>query len=121
MKREKREYRFAKIPETILTSPFLTPADRHVYAILALQVFNTNIVNIGQRRLAKLCAMDRRTVRRSLERLAKLGHISTAIGRLSGRTVYQLNSPVFLGEAEQRVGVVLRPQVGVPLRPRSIH
>lgn len=110
--------RFARIPMEVLNDSELTHADRTVYAHLAASVFQGNIACVGQRLLAQLCHMDRRTLRERLDNIARRGHISRAIGRLSGRAVYQLNSPVFLQDCEQ-VGVVSRPQVGVVSRPRS--
>ena len=96
--------RFARIPETLLNDPALTLTDLKVFGQMAMLCIDTNIVTIGQRRLAELTRLEKRNLVRSLDNLAKLGYVSRAIGFLSGRTVYQLNSPIFLATAEKSTG-----------------
>ncbi len=109
--------RFARLPEAVLCDPKLDNAAVRVYAILAMHVHQGNIVTVGQRRLAEISGMDRRTIRRSFDNLAKQGHISTAITKLGRRTIYQLNSAIFT-DVQESSGGGLRPLVGVVERPR---
>ncbi len=89
--------RHARVPIEVLSDPELSHADVRVYAAMAVFCFKGgNIVKSGQRQLAATCQVDRRTIRRSLENLAKRGHISSAIVKTGARANYQLNSPVFM-------------------------
>ena len=94
--------RFARIPHEILTDPKLTPSDIRVYATLSLHAVKTNLVWVSQRKLALLAHMDRRTVRRSLSKLASRGYISSSIYHSKRRTIVQLNSPLFIDERMSR-------------------
>lgn len=111
---ESSSFRFARIPLEILSNPHLTSADIRLFGILAATARQTNIAAIGQRLLSQLSTLDRRTVRRSLDNLARQGYISKSIFKLGGRNVYQLNHPLFKTE----VGTFLRPLVGTSTRPR---
>lgn len=111
------DIRFARLPEAVLLDPALKLEDLKVYAILALHVFSTNLVWIGQRRISELADMDRRNVRRSLVRLAQTGHISCAVSTLGKRNVLQLNSKIFGGNSEG-LGAQEHPLVGAPQHPR---
>lgn len=89
--------RHARLPLEVLSDTKLCHADVRVYAAMAVLCFRGgNIVKSGQRQLASTCNMDRRTVRRALESLARAGHISVSIGDHGFRSTYQLNSDVFL-------------------------
>ncbi|MCP4899761.1 MAG: helix-turn-helix domain-containing protein [bacterium] len=94
--------RFSRVPIEILEDRTLNHSDLRVYAILSLHAIRTNLVWVGQRRIAELASMNRRHVRRSLEKLARAGHISVSIHRITRRHVFQLNSPVFLEERANR-------------------
>jgi hypothetical protein len=83
-----------------------------------MHAYGGNIVSIGQRRIAELAHVDRRSARRSLESLARRGHISTALTKLLRRSVFQLNSPVFVQEPGDQLGGEMRPVLGVVARPR---
>ena len=107
------EKRFARIPVTVLDDEQLTPTDKLVYARLALLCWGGNIALVSQRSLSKAAHMDRRNLKRSLDNLARRGHISRAVGRMSRKTVFQLNSPVFLADADQRL---VRQPAGLPVR-----
>jgi len=111
---------FARIPENVLFDQELTLNDLRVYGAMALYCRQTNLIHIGQRKLSEFAHMDRRSLRRSLENLGRRGHISRAITLLAKRTVYQLNSPVFLATADQRLGAPQRPLLGAAQRPRYI-
>ncbi len=113
-----REWQYARIPVSVLLDPALTLADKHVFAIMSMHVFEGNIACVGQRRLAELAKMDRRSLRRSLTALAKQGHISISVVKLQRRAVYQLNSTIFTAHASAQLGVPERPQLGVVQRPR---
>jgi hypothetical protein len=110
---------FARIPYEVLYDPEITGADLKVYGTMALQCRKTNLVHIGQRLLAKLSHMNRRTLRSVLDHLAKRGHISRALTRLDRRTVYQLNSEVFLATCEPENRIVNDSQYGGSTRPTS--
>jgi len=92
--------RFARIPASVYKDKSLTITDFRVYCQMATLCINTNIVSIGQRKLSEIAGFDRRNLRRSLESLGAKGHISRAINPISNRTVYQLNSTVFLATAQ---------------------
>ncbi len=87
--------RYVRIPATVLFDPKISHADVRVYGVLAMHLVRGNIVTAGQRRLAEISGMDRRSVRRCLASLAKLGHISVAISKSGKRTIYQLNAAIF--------------------------
>ena len=87
--------RFARIPEEVLSDPKLSSNDIRVYAALALHVFDGSIAALGQRQLSELTNLPRMEVRDSLNALATAGHISVAVAKLSRRSVFQLNHPVF--------------------------
>lgn len=117
--------RFARTPENVLLDPFLSHLEVRIYGIMALHCIGTNILMMGQRKLAQLAHVDRRNLSRYLDKLAARGHISRAIGRISRRTVYQLNSSVFLSTVKDegrsifsRMGVVDTPSVDVLDTPR---
>lgn len=110
--------RYARTPDSVLSDPELSHADVRVFGALSMHAFGGNIVSIGQRRLAEIARVDRRSVRRSLEALARQGHISTAITTLLKRSVYQLHSPIFLQDSVSASGVETRPIMGVETRPR---
>lgn len=114
---------FARIPAEVLFDRELSRNDLQVYGTMALECMRTNLFSLGQVQLARLAQVDRRTLRRCLESLGRRGHISRAIGRLSRRTVYQLNSPVFLANSDAslwaRNGAPVRPSNGAPVRQRS--
>lgn len=112
------ERRFARIPESVLLDSELSPGDVKAYAVLSMHVYEGNICCIGQRRIAEMAGVNRRTLRRQLTSLAKRGHISTSIVHLKRRNVYQLNSPVFGQLAAVELGIGLRPDVGIVSRPR---
>jgi hypothetical protein len=113
---------YARVPDNVLFDPELTLSDLRVYGAMAIQCRKTNLVHIGQRLLADLAHVDRRTLRRSLENLGRRGHISRAIPMLSRRAVYQLNSPVFLATIDLpthgSLGAAQRPLLGASERPR---
>ncbi len=94
------DLRFARIPYELLTNHCLNANDVRVFGILAATAQHTNIAAIGQRRLSDLAQMNRRTIRNSLEALARQGYISKSIFKLGGRSVYQLNHALFDGKVE---------------------
>src|SRR5262249_46716593 len=96
----------------------LSHVDVRVYGALSYHCIGGNIVTVGQRRIAELAHIDRRTVRRSLAKLAKRGHISVSVTKLLKRTVYQLNSAIFLQDQQPQLGGEERPILGVVERPR---
>ena len=121
--------RFARIPYEILTDPRLNPTDIRIYAALSLHAIKTNLVWVSQRNLASLTHMDRRTIRKSLKKLASRGYLSSSVHRSKNRTIIQLNSPLFIDERMARefgwgktkkpalLQVVNRPQVGASRHP----
>lgn len=113
--------RFARIPLNVLLDPDLTLSDLRLYGVMASMSIDSNIIQLGQRKLAEISGLHRRTVRRCIERLGAKGHISRAIHLWSHRAVYQLNSPVFLATIRQLRGTPERPLLGAPERPRSIR
>lgn len=110
--------RFARIPIDILTNEYLTGSDLRVFGVLAASARQTNIATIGQRLLATMCKMDRRSVRRSLSQLAKHGYISTSIFTMNRRSVYQINHPIFAPGFVDQLGAPQHPVLGAPVRPR---
>lgn len=110
--------RHVRIPTEVLTSAELSHTDVRVFGALAMHAIGGNIVTIGQRRLAELARVDRRTIRKSLKVLAKQGHISTAITKLLKRNVYCLHSPIYLPDSSAQLGGEERPMLGVEKRPR---
>ena len=106
--------KFARIPANVATDPKLSSTDIRVYSILSLHALHTNIVFVGQRRLAELAHINRRTLRSSLNNLARGGHISRSIHTLGQRAVYLLKSDIF----KSKVGTESRPLVGTHSRPR---
>jgi hypothetical protein len=86
----KPPYLFARIPLEVLNDPNLTLSDLRVYGAMAGTLRGGNIVALSQRALAELAGINRRTVRNSLAHLARLGHLSVAVSRLSQRSVFQL-------------------------------
>lgn len=116
--------RFARVPESVFLDKRLTRNDLLVYSAIAAHCFRTNLYQFGQRRLSLYLSLSRRSIRRSLEKLARSGHISTAISKLGGRSVYQLNSPVFLVTDERftpQSGRYTAPTTGRPTAPTTIQ
>jgi len=95
------ENTFARIPRSVLLDPKLSANDLRVYGVMAANCFNTNLSFLGQRKIASLANLHRRTVRRSLETLASRGHISRSLYSLNHHVVYQLNSPVFRSQNQE--------------------
>jgi hypothetical protein len=87
--------RFARIPQEVLSDQSLSLESKIVYAALAFYVFDGNIACTGQRALAQLTGINRRSIRRSLIALARAGHISISTVLSKGRHIYQLNSHIF--------------------------
>src|SRR5262249_23700940 len=110
--------RFARIPESVLCDPELSHVDGRVYGAASYHCIGGNNVTLRQRRIAELAHVDRRTARRSLTNLARHGHISVSVVKLLKRTVYQLNSPIFVEEKSPALGGEERPILGVVERPR---
>lgn len=114
--------RFSRVPEDVLTSPNLCATDIRVYAAMSLHVYDGNVVAVGQRRLAKVACVDRRTLRRSLTNLARGGFICVAVKPLGRRSAFVLNSTVFGDSFRLRedgeLGGEKRPLVGGEKRPR---
>lgn len=113
---ESSEYRFARVPASVLEDHALTHTDIRVFASMAKYCVDTDLVYIGQRKLATEARVHRTSLRRSLRRLAKRGHISCSVYTATRkRTIYRLNSPVFLATDER----VRRLRVGAPRDPVS--
>lgn len=109
---------FARIPLDILTNPALNAAEIKVYGILAATAQQTNLACIGQRRLADLSGVDRRSVRRALASLAKFNYIAQSIFKMNRRTVYELKHPIFTSEESETSGYICAPTLGRNTRPR---
>lgn len=109
---------YGRSPKSVLSDKNLTHADTRVYGVMSMHAYEGNIVSIGQRRIAELSCMDRRTVRDCLKSLATHGHISTAITKLLRRSVYVLHSSIFGADPAEGLGVEGRPVLGVISRPR---
>lgn len=88
---------FSALPHEVLTDKRLTPADKVTYAGMASEIRRqgVNIVSWQGTELAALVHLGRRSVFRSLKRLAVCGHISTAVDKVNGRPTYWLKSEVF--------------------------
>lgn len=110
--------RFARLPLDILQHQGLSPADKIVYAAMALCVRKTNLATVGQRKLAELSGLSRATVQRSLLNLGKHGLISTSIHKLGNRMVYQLNHPLFLDLQMSSAGPQNESTSGIRMSPR---
>lgn len=94
---------FARLPFEVLSDPRLSHADVRVYAAMASRCITNNIYHFGQGWLAKAAHVSKRTVRRSIEKLSRRGHLATAISRLDGCCAYELRSPVFLEDRIYRM------------------
>lgn len=88
---------FSALPHEVLIDKRLTPADKVTYAAMASEVrrMGVNIVTWQGTELAALCHLGRRSIVRSIKRLAVCGHISTAVDKVNGRPTYWLKSEVF--------------------------
>ena len=69
---------FAMVPSRILSHPELTPAEKVVYAAIAMHCGRKGSWRIGQVLLARKAGLTPRTVTRSVKRLRELGIIATS-------------------------------------------
>lgn len=83
------------MPLEVLTDKRLSPVARVIYSFLAGCAFDGSRVRVGQRFVAESLGTSRMTVNRSLQALAKAGHLETILGPSGKRSAYNLKSPVF--------------------------
>jgi len=93
---------FSALPHEVLADKRLTPADKVTYAAMASEIRRqgVNIVSWQGTELAALSHLGRRSIVRSIKRLAVCGHISTAVDKVNGRPTYWLKSDVFLPKSK---------------------
>lgn len=95
---------YSRVPRELWLDPSVTQmATIKVFCAISGKTQQGNTASLGQNLLADALEMDRRTVRRALVQLEKMGHIKRAGSSKGMRDKYVLTSPVF-GQ-KQRDGV----------------
>ena len=104
--------RYARIPDSVLFDPSLTPSAIRVYAFLSRAVWQGSTARIGMRLMASKLRTSRSVVAEAISRLAVAGHITiTASGR--ERPLYTLTSPVFAQKQGKEDSMVVDKVSGV--------
>lgn len=85
---------FAMVPKDVRDDRRLTHRDLHVYMEIAAAERGGH-ANIGERRLAKLARVDRRSLRGVIARLVEFGHVEIEEQDAKVRAWYHLTSPRF--------------------------
>lgn len=99
----KTEKWYGRTPATVSFDLSMSSDAVRVFSVMALFVFQGNIVAIGLRELGKLCGISAASAMRRVKELEAGGHVRVKRGSNGQRAHYELVSPVFA--QKQRAGV----------------
>ena len=102
------------MPKNVREDVRMTHRDLHVYMELS-GAERGGYANIGERRLAKLSRVDRRSLREIIGRLEEFKHVEVEKGGTTVRTWYHLTSPIFAKQAVAESDSEAEVTVAAPL------
>jgi DNA-binding transcriptional ArsR family regulator len=97
--------RYGRIPAEVLTSAELSHSSIRLYGIMAMYVYEGNVVTLGMRKIANMMHVGRSTVSRLLQTLVKAGFVKANPKKAGKRAFYELTSPVF-AQKQGKVNVI---------------
>ena len=90
-----RKFRYGRVPDEILTDKSVSHAAVRLYGIMAMYVFEGNVVSLGMRKMAALMHVGIGTIHRLLAKLKQSGYVISKPVANGQRSFYELTSPVF--------------------------
>jgi len=109
---------FGMIPSDVSTDERLNHRDVRVYCIFS-QTRRGPLVSIGERRVAVILRLKRRSVRASIAALVAAGHVEALPVKRGERARYRLTSPLF--SAAVSVKAEVSEEKAVPLKREWVN
>lgn len=111
--------RYGRTPEEVLLDNDLSDSAARLYGLMAMHIFEGNIVQVGIRRLAELRNKGKSTIDRQIKELQAAGYLVRCPSTRGKRAGYMLASEIF-GQKQGRETVIRSSPDGTRKRMVSV-